>query len=72
MQDLDTIKKMNKKGYRGKTVLHNPTDEPEVVLYRHVTDGGAVYLTDNHRFTDANVIIRLDGGAELARCEIKV
>ena len=40
----------------------------EITLFTHVTDGGAVYLTDNHNFFGANVIIRLDGGATLVRC----
>ena len=45
---------------------------PESIrLVRHVTDGGAVYLTDNHSFAKAKIIIRLDGGAELSRCDIE-
>lgn len=32
-----------------------------VTLVKHVTDGGAIYLTDNHRFADATIVIRLDG-----------
>ena len=40
-------------------------------LLKHVTDGGAVYLTDNHNFAEAKIIIRLDGGAELVRCDVK-
>ena len=43
----------------------------EIKLFKHVTSGGAVYLTDNHSFADANIIIRLDGGAELYKCEVK-
>lgn len=43
----------------------------KITLHRHVTDGGAVYLTDNHSFAKAKIIIRLDGGAELFRCDIK-
>lgn len=42
----------------------------EITLFLHVTDGGAEYLVDNHNFALANIIIRLDGGAELLRCEI--
>lgn len=37
-------------------------------IFKHVTDGGATYLTDNHKFADADIIIRIDGGAELIRC----
>lgn len=40
------------------------------VLFTHVTDGGAIYLTDNHLFADAKIVIRIDGDAELLRCEI--
>ena len=40
----------------------------EITLFTHVTDGGAVYLTNNHSFKDASTIIRLDGGPELIRC----
>lgn len=42
----------------------------EYTLYLHVTDGGAIYLVDNHSFAEAKIVIRLDGGAELLRCEI--
>lgn len=42
----------------------------EYTLFLHVTDGGARYLTDNHNFSEAKIVIRLDGGAELLRCEI--
>lgn len=41
-----------------------------ITLFTHVTSGGAVYLTDNHRFADATIIIRLDGGAELVGCKV--
>lgn len=44
----------------------------EITMYVHVTSGGAIYLTDNHSFSEANIIIRLDGGAELLRCDIEV
>jgi len=44
--------------------------EESYVLFTHVTDGGAIYLTDNHNFAFAKIIIRLDGGAELLKCEI--
>jgi len=40
-------------------------------LIQHTTSGGAIYLTDNHNFSKAKIVIRLDGGAELIRCEIK-
>lgn len=39
-----------------------------IKIFKHVTDGGATYLTDNHKFKDADIIIRIDGGAELIRC----
>lgn len=42
----------------------------EYTLFLHVTDGGAMYLVDNHSFAEAKIIIRLDGGAELICCEI--
>jgi hypothetical protein len=42
----------------------------EYVLFLHVTDGGAIYLTDNHDFFEAKIVIRLDGGAELICCNI--
>ena len=45
--------------------------QKEIKLIRHTTDGGAIYLTDNDDFAKAKLIIRLDGGAELHRCEIK-
>lgn len=40
-----------------------------VTLLKHRTSGGAIYLTDNEHFQDANIIIRLDGGAELIKCD---
>ena len=43
----------------------------EYTLLLHITDGGAIYLTDSHNFSEAKIIIRLDGGAELLRCEIE-
>jgi hypothetical protein len=44
---------------------------PESIrLVRHVTTGGAVYLTDNHNFAKAKIIIRLDGVTELSKCEV--
>ena len=43
----------------------------KITLHRHITTGGAVYLTDNHSFAKAKIIIRLDGGAELSRCDIE-
>ena len=42
----------------------------EYRLFLHVTDGGAIYLVDNDMFAKAKIIIRLDGGAELLRCDI--
>jgi hypothetical protein len=45
------------------------TETPAYTLFRHITDGGAEYLTDNHMFADAKIVIRLDGGAELVTCE---
>lgn len=29
-------------------------------LLTHVTDGGAVYVADNHRFSDASIVVRID------------
>jgi hypothetical protein len=49
--------------------LNFPGETPAYTLFRHVTAGGAEYLTDNHMFADATLIIRLDGGAELVSCE---
>lgn len=43
----------------------------EYVLKFHVTNGGAVYLTDNDYFFDAKIVIRVDGGIELLKCEIE-
>lgn len=40
----------------------------QIILFTHVTDGDAVYLTDNHNLADAKIIIRLDDGARLERC----
>ena len=42
--------------------------DPYITLLTHITDGGAVYLTDDHNFRNATIIIRLDGGEELIRC----
>jgi hypothetical protein len=43
----------------------------EFKLFKHVTDGGAVYLVDNHNFAQATIIIRLDGDEpELLKCEV--
>jgi|Laugrefabdmm15dn_1035133.scaffolds.fasta_scaffold02523_4 hypothetical protein len=42
----------------------------KITLHRHVTTGGAVYLTDNHNFAKAKIIIRLDGVTELSKCEV--
>lgn len=44
----------------------------EIVLFVHITDGGAIYLTDNHNLFEAKIIIRLDtdDGADLVRCDI--
>jgi hypothetical protein len=59
-----------KKGYidRGISEL---TNSDNIILHRHVTSGGAIYLTDNHNFSKATIVIRLDGGAELIRCDVK-
>ena len=37
----------------------------EITLFLHVTDGGAVYYTDNHDFFEATVVIRVDDGLEI-------
>jgi len=29
-------------------------------LLTHVTDGGAVYVSDNHKFADASIVVRID------------
>ena len=47
-------------------------DTVEYKLFLRVTDGGAVYLTDNHNFSEAKIVIRLDGGAELICCNVEV
>lgn len=41
-------------------------------LFLHITDGGAIYLTDNHNFFEAKIVIRLDGGEELICCNIDI
>lgn len=46
--------------------------EETYVLFKHVTDGGAIYLTDNHDFSEAKIVIRLDGGKEVIRCNIDI
>lgn len=38
-----------------------------ITLYLHVTNGGAIYYTDNHNFFDATILIRVDGGIEILR-----
>jgi hypothetical protein len=43
-----------------------------IKLFQHITDGGAIYLTDCHKFADATIIIRLDGGPELLKCEVSI
>lgn len=43
----------------------------KIILVKHVTDGGAIYFTDNHNFAKAKVIIRIDGGLELLKFEVK-
>lgn len=42
----------------------------KITLHRHVTTGGAVYLTDNHMFSEAKIVIRLDGKPELSVCKL--
>jgi hypothetical protein len=42
----------------------------KITLFLHITDGGAQYLVDNDNFALAKIIIRLDGGAVLHKCEI--
>jgi len=41
----------------------------EITLFKHKTDGGAIYITDNHDFSKATVVIRLDGGVEVITLE---
>ena len=43
----------------------------EITLYLHVTDGGAIYYTDNHSFFEATVVIRVDGGLEIIIFDIE-
>lgn len=45
----------------------------EYVLFTHITDGGAIYLTDNHNLFEAKIIIRLDmdNYPDLVRCDIE-
>lgn len=43
----------------------------EITLYLHVTDGGAVYYTDNHDFFESTVLIRVDGGLEILRFDME-
>jgi hypothetical protein len=45
----------------------------EIVLFVHITDSGAIYLTDSHNLFEAKIIIRLDtdNGADLVRCDIE-
>lgn len=47
-------------------------EEQVWVLHVHKTDGGAIYLTDSHDFYEAKIIIRLDGGAEIIRCNVEI
>jgi len=43
-----------------------------VTLHKHITDGGACYLTDSNTIADATIVIRLDGGeVELMRIDEK-
>lgn len=42
-----------------------------IVLEKHITSGGAIYLTDNNDFKNANIVLRLDGGPELVRCNLR-
>lgn len=43
----------------------------EITLFLHVTDGGAIYYTDNHDFFEATVVIRVDGGLEIIIFDIE-
>jgi hypothetical protein len=61
---------MNKKPKIKAVVANEVPANYKVKLILHITDGGARYLTDNDRFAEAKIIIRLDGGAELCKCEI--
>lgn len=46
----------------------------QITLFKHTTDGGAVYLVDNHSFREAKIIISFnpDMGYELEKCEIEL
>ena len=33
----------------------------KIVLFKHITSGGAIYYTNNHDFSKADSVIRCDG-----------
>ena len=54
---------------KGRTEAHLTREVEKVMnaikLYKHVTDGGAIYLTDvEDNFAKSRIIIRLDGEPE--------
>ena len=45
--------------------------EKPIVLVKHQTSGGVTYLTDNHSFAKAKLIIRIDYEVTVEKCEYK-
>lgn len=46
--------------------------EKSITLVKHKTSGGATYLTDNHSFAKAKLIIRIDDReTTVEKCEYK-
>jgi hypothetical protein len=39
-------------------------------LLTHVTDGGAVYIGDNHKFADASIVVRIDASTRNEQPEL--
>ena len=37
------------------------TQTKHTPLLVHLTDGGAIYVTDNHNFSDATILLGIDG-----------
>lgn len=53
-----------------KVFIYEGGNSDSVVLKQHITDGGAIYWHDN-KLQDAKLIIRLDGGMEVLRCNLR-
>jgi hypothetical protein len=45
----------------------NMPEDGQLAVFRHVTDGGAIYLTDNHNFEKATLLIRIDGAPKILK-----